>query len=69
MTKYIERIIDIATGETTEREFTALEIAEVEAEQAKSQLFAAELAAKAAAKAAVLEKLGLTADEAAVLFS
>jgi hypothetical protein len=68
---YFERIIDITTGEETIRPYTAEEIAEVEALQA--QLAAeqakidAEVSAKEAARQAVLDKLGLSADEVAAL--
>lgn len=69
MTKYIERIHDTATDEITERDYTNTQIAEIE----KAQLAAIEeLAAMekmAIAKAALLDKLGLTADEFATLIS
>ena len=64
---YKEKIIDIMTGQENWREYTAEEIAEVEAEQAKALVKAAEQAAKDAAKQAVIEKLGLSADEVAAL--
>lgn len=66
---YIERIHDVATGEITEREYTAAEIAEVEAKQAEAAIIAAALEIKAAEKAALLEKLGITEDEAKLLLS
>ena len=55
------------TGETTEREATAEEIAQAEVDLASFQEFEVQKAAKEAAKAAVLEKLGLTAEELAAL--
>ena len=64
---YFETIYDITTGETTTRNYTPEEVAEIEAAQAEA---AAELAAYEAhklARQAVLEKLGLTADEIALL--
>lgn len=72
MTNYFERIIDIATGEETIRPYTAAEIAAAEAEQAEMAAAKAEHdaqeATKAAARQAVLDKLGLTAEEIAALF-
>lgn len=73
MTNYFERIIDITTGEETIRPYTAEEIAAVEAEQveiaaAKAQRDA-EQASKDAARQAVLNKLGLTADEVTALLN
>jgi phosphopantetheinyl transferase (holo-ACP synthase) len=60
-------IHNVSTGQITEREMTADEIAAVEAAQAKAQAEAAEAAAKEAARQALLEKLGITADEAKLL--
>ena len=50
------------------RNATAAEAAKIEAAQAEAQAQAEAAEAKAAAKASALEKLGLTADEAAALF-
>ena len=68
---YVEKTINVTTGEETIRPYTAAEIAAVEsikaqheAEQAERD---AEQAAKDAAKQAVLDKLGLSADEVAAL--
>ena len=66
---YIERIHDISTGETIDREYTAEQIAEAEANVLKENARAEAEAIKAAEKAAVLAKLGLTADEVAALLS
>ena len=70
---YIEKIINVTTGEETLRPFTVDEIAAIEAEQAQIAAAKAEHdaqeATKAAARQAVLDKLGLTADEMAALFS
>jgi hypothetical protein len=71
MAKYVEEIYDIQTGKTTLRDFTKAETdkmdkiraewaAKVAADQAEAQ-------AKATARAAILDRLGLTADEAAIL--
>jgi len=50
------------------RNATADEAAQIEAAQAEAQAQAETAAAKLAARQAVLDKLGLTADEAAALF-
>ena len=64
-------IVDCSTGEQTVVPLTAEEIAELEAaaEKAEQDRLAAEAegAQKAAARAAIFEKLGLTEEEAAVL--
>lgn len=64
-------IVDCSTGETTVVPLTAEEIAELEAAAAQAEqdhlAAEAEAARKAAARAAILEKLGLTEEEAAVL--
>ena len=69
MTTAIE--INCETGEVVERELTADELAQREADaKAAADLKAAEdadKAAKAVEKAALLAKLGITADEAALL--
>jgi hypothetical protein len=66
-------IVDCSTGETTEVELTAEEIADQEAAQkaAEAERKAQEVidAAKATAKAALLDKLGITAEEATLLLS
>ena len=69
--KIIERTHDITTGKITdsERDLTESEIAEIEVKNAKAQAKAEAEAIKAAEKAAVLEKLGLTADEVTALLS
>ena len=66
-------IINCETGEQTEVELTAEEIAQREADakayEAELKAKEAEAAAKAEAKAELLAKLGITAEEAALLFS
>jgi hypothetical protein len=66
-------IINCETGEQTEVELTAEEIAQREADAAKAEADRvakeAEDAAKAIAKAELLAKLGITAEEAALLLS
>jgi hypothetical protein len=67
----IEKIVNIITGEETIRPYTAEEIAAVEASKAKLTAEQAKIdseqAAKAEARQAILDRLGLTADEAALL--
>jgi hypothetical protein len=68
---YKEKIIDVLTGEETLRDYTATEIAELEAIKAQREALQvqadAEQATKDAAKQAVLDKLGLSVDEVAAL--
>jgi len=67
------RIVNCETGEVIEREETAEEIAEYKikekAELARIAVEKAEAEAKAAEKAALLNRLGITADEAKLLLS
>jgi hypothetical protein len=63
MTKPIIRIHDLATNEVIDREMTAAEFKQYEAEQKAEATRKAEADAKATAKAAILDRLGLTADE------
>jgi len=66
-------IVDCSTGITTEVELTAEEIAEREAMAAEYAVQKAQeeadKAAKAEAKSALLDKLGITAEEAQLLLS
>jgi len=64
---YKEKIVDLITGEETWRNYTVEEIAEVKAAETEAKLKAIDQAAKDAAKQAVLDKLGLSADEVAAL--
>lgn len=68
---YQEKIIDIATGEETLRPYTDAEIAEVEADikatKTEMKNAAAAQAEKDAARQVILDKLGITADEAVAL--
>lgn len=70
---YFEKIVNAETGEETIRPYTAEEIAEVEALQAERKaeqaLRNAEQATKDAARQAVLDKLGLSAEEVAALLN
>jgi hypothetical protein len=71
MTNAIE--VNCATGEVIERPLTQEEIAQREADAAKAEsdrvALEAENAIKAAQKAELLAKLGITADEATLLLS
>ena len=62
MTNPMIRIHDLATDEIIDREMTDAELKETQARIAHE-------AAKAAEKAALLAKLGITADEAKLLLS
>ena len=68
---YTKKIVDVTTGEETFEPYTAEEIAEAEAAKAQWALATAERdaaqAIKNAAKAVLLTKLGITADEAKLL--
>jgi hypothetical protein len=71
MTTPTKIVVDCSTGEVSEIELTQEEIAQREADaiaaaEAKA-LEDADKAAKAADKAALLERLGITAEEAALL--
>lgn len=69
MSNPIIKLVNATTGEEIEREMNAEELAVVAAnELAENQRLAAE-ATKAAEKAALLERLGLTQDEAKLLLS
>ena len=60
-------IIDAVTGETTTRNLTAKELAELEADKAETEAQAEAKLAKAVARAALLTKLGITEQEAQLL--
>jgi hypothetical protein len=67
MTRPIVRIHDLSTDEVIDREMNDAEFAQYEADQAAQEELAAAEAAKAAEKAALLTRLGITADEAKLL--
>ena len=69
MTQYKERIIDAITGEETWRDYTDAEIAEAEAGAIAAAKLTEAQAKAEADKAALLAKLGITADEAKLLLS
>lgn len=58
---------NILTGETVLRDMNAAELAQYKADQAQSKAEAQDAADKAIAKAALLDRLGITADEAQLL--
>jgi hypothetical protein len=60
-------IHNVETGEIIEREMNAQELAQYEADKAAAQAREEAEAAKATARQAILDRLGLTADEAALL--
>jgi len=63
------RIHNIETNEIIDREMNDAEFAQYEADQAAQAIQEAEAEAKAAQKAALLERLGITQDEARLLLS
>lgn len=71
MSIYVEKIIDLETNTETIRDYTQEEIAIVEAAKQKAekeiQEATKDVAVKEAAKQALLDKLGITAEEAALL--
>ena len=69
MTKPIIRIHNIETDEVIDREMTNAEFEVYQAQQEVKALEDADKAAKAAEKAALLERLGITAEEAALLLA
>ena len=69
MTKPMIRIHNMATDEVIDREMNDAEFSQYEIEQAKYQANKVEAEAKANAKAALLERLGITADEAKLLLA
>ena len=63
----IIKIVNAETGEEIEREMTAAELKDLQdLRKSYQEKYAAE-ESKATAKAALLERLGITADEAALL--
>jgi len=63
----MKRIINVETGEVIERELNAEELAQQEIDEAEFNAKLAEVEAKEKAKADLLAKLGITADEAKLL--
>jgi phosphopantetheinyl transferase (holo-ACP synthase) len=63
------QVHNVETNEVIEREMTVDELAQHEADKTLADTIAAENAAKEAARAALLAKLGITEDEAKLLLS
>lgn len=68
-TRPMVRIHNIETDEVIDREMNDAEFAQYEADKAANAIAEAEVEAKATARAAILNRLGLTAEEAALLLS
>jgi len=62
------KIVNVETGEEVVRDATADEIKQMQANTNAALAQKAEVEAKEIAKAALLSKLGITAEEAALLF-
>ena len=69
MSKPIVRIHNTATDEIVDREMTTAEFKQYEADQAAEIVRKAKAETKATARAALLDRLGITADEAQLLLS
>jgi hypothetical protein len=69
MTKPMIRIHNTETNEIIDREMTDEEFSQFEIRQAESAAIKAEAEAKATARQVILDRLGLTAEEAALLLS
>lgn len=67
MTKPIIKIVNVETGEELEREMNAAEVKQLEADKIANDLRIESESAKEAEKAALFNRLGITADEAAIL--
>ena len=67
MAKPTIRIHNTETNEVIDREMTAAEFKQYEADQASQVIMQAEAEAKATQRQAILDRLGLTADEAKLL--
>jgi hypothetical protein len=65
----MKQIIDCTTGEVTERELIENELTQQAIDETIVLSEKAEAEAKAQAKAALLERLGITADEAKLLLA
>ena len=69
MTKPMIRIHNVTTNEIVDREMTNEEFAQYEEQKVQDQLAVEQKAVKAAEKAALLDRLGISADEAKLLLS
>jgi hypothetical protein len=66
-TRPMVRIHDLSTDEVIDREMNNDEFASYQAQQEANALAKAEKEAKATARQAILDRLGLSADEAALI--
>jgi hypothetical protein len=69
MTNPITKIVNATTGEEVEREMNAAELAQWESDKTEAQARAEAQAQAESEKAALLAKLGITAEEAKLLLS
>ena len=69
MSKPMIRIHNAETNEIIDREMNAAEFSQYQAEQIAEATKQAEVEAKATAKAALLDRLGITVEEAQLLLS
>jgi len=69
MSRPIIKIVNVSTGEEIERELNDTEFAQYKADQEAQITRQAEAEAKAAQKAALLERLGISEDEARLLLA
>ena len=60
---FIHRVVNTETNEVIDKDYTKKELDEVKANQKRIDAEIAEAEAKAIAKAAILDRIGLTADE------
>lgn len=67
MSKPQVKIVDVATGEEIVRDATNAEITQMAKDKAEFDAKKVELETKEAARQAILDRLGLTADEAKLL--
>jgi hypothetical protein len=68
MSKPIVRIVEL-DGTVIDREMTNAEFTQYKKDEAENLAYKAELQSKATAKAELLERLGITAEEAQLLLS
>jgi hypothetical protein len=69
MSKPIVRIHNTDTNEIIDREMTNAEFTQYKKDQAEAEAFKAEIEAKAQAKQALFDRLGITEDEAKLLLA
>ncbi len=69
MSNPIIRIHNTDTGEIIDREMNAEELVQLAKDKAQAAQYAAQAEAKAAQKAALLDRLGITEDEAKLLLA